>query len=196
MRVECDACEELARKLSELEISHKEEARIFKEKAESMAEELASALASLEKIRESDNAHRAAEVALEEKLSTEFLAVTRMKEQISAKMQDWKVSTSEEHDVFRKELTDLKESVDTVLRDSQRVQGTFTELNVKYKTVGEAAVKAMKQIDTLKKQLSVVSYNHREASKIALASEHKLQELEKLADSLRDIDSEFAKRLD
>lgn len=195
MRVECDACEELAKKLGDLEISHKEEAAKFKEKAESMAAELVTALAHLEKVRASEIQHREAEESLEEKLSAEFAAVTRMKEEISRKITDWRESTVSEQDTFKRELVTLKESVDEVLTDSQKVQGSFQELNVKYKTVGEAAVKAMKQIETLKKQLAQVSESHREASRIAAASEAKLSELERIADNLRDKNSAFEKRL-
>ena len=195
MRVECDACEELARKLGDLEISHKEEAAKFKEKAESMAAELVTALAQLEKIRASEIQHREAEESLEEKLNSEFAAVTRMKEEISRKITEWRDSTVCEQETFKRELTQLKDSVDEVLTDSQKVQGSFQELNVKYKTVGEAAVKAMKQIETLKRQLSQVSDSHREASRIAAASEAKLFELERVADNLRDKNTAFEKRL-
>jgi chromosome segregation ATPase len=132
---------------------------------------------------------------LEEKLTAEFTAVTKMKEEISRKIAEWREATGAEQDTFKRELSVLKESVDEVLTDSQKVQGSFQELNVKYKTVGEAAVKAMKQIENLKKQLSQVNESHREASKIAAASEVKLQELERIADNLRDKNSAFEKRL-
>jgi len=156
---------------------------------------LAAALGNLEKIKTSELNHRQAEETLEEKLSAEFAAVMKMKEEISRKISDWKESTGAEQETFKSELTELKDSVDQVLADSQKTQVIFQELNGKYRTVGEAAVKAMKQIDSLKKQLAQVTESHREASKIATASEAKLQELERVADGLKAKHNSFEKRL-
>ena len=185
LRVECDACEGIARKFELLENHHKQDGSRFREKAESMSTELVAALASLEKLKEAEKNNRENQQELEKKLVAEFEAVQVMREEVSRKLKEWREGTESEQQEFKRELENLKTLVESVTADGQRVATSFQDLNLKYKTVGEAAVKAMKQIDGLKKQIALVAEGQKEAQKIASAAEAKLAEVEQTVKELQ-----------
>ena len=75
------------------------------------------------------------------------------------------------------------------------VSTTFQELNLKYKTVGEAAVKAMKQIDGLKKQIVSVSEGQKETHRITTLGNAKIAELERTLEAMKDKASQCEDRM-
>ena len=120
MRVECDACESLHKRVVELEASHKDELDKFKDKAEEMTLELKAALDELTKIRAHDKHQKAKQQELEDKLHCEFESVVGLREEVSRKLKEWREASEAEHDVFKRELADLKATVDNVLSDTQK----------------------------------------------------------------------------